>query len=98
MSQRTTAERYGTVLFHCIAGKDRTCIIEGLLLDLNNVSKSNIVYNCAISVYYLENQSKDSTTNAQFMELLKQQSEIAMKMAGIAPENAEVFLAELHRQ
>ena len=47
--QRIAAERDGTVLFHCTAGKDRTGIIAGLLLDLAGVSRADIVHNYAIS-------------------------------------------------
>jgi protein-tyrosine phosphatase len=99
--QRIAAERDGTVLFHCTAGKDRTGIIAGLLLDLAGVPRADIVHNYAISAHYLEGQPKDSAMNAQIMELIKQNPEIARKMAGMsgtAPENMEMFLAALHAQ
>ncbi|WP_457319771.1 tyrosine-protein phosphatase [Stenotrophomonas sp. P5_B8] len=99
--QRIAAERDGTVLFHCTAGKDRTGIIAGLLLDLAGVSRADIVHNYAISAHYLEGQPKDSAMNAQIMELIKQNPEIGRKMAGMAgtaPENMEMFLAALHKQ
>jgi protein-tyrosine phosphatase len=99
--QRIAAERDGTVLFHCTAGKDRTGIIAGLLLDLAGVSRADIVHNYAISAHYLEGQPKDSAMNAQIMELIKQNPEIGRKMAGMAgtaPENMEMFLAALHTQ
>jgi protein-tyrosine phosphatase len=99
--QRIAAERDGTVLFHCTAGKDRTGIIAGLLLDLAGVPRADIVHNYAISAHYLEGQPKDSPMNAQIMELIKQNPEIARKMAGMsgtAPENMEMFLAALHAQ
>jgi len=99
--QRIAAERDGTVLFHCTAGKDRTGIIAGLLLDLAGVSRADIVHNYAISAHYLEGQPKDSAMNAQIMELIKQNPEIGRKMAGMsgtAPENMAMFLAALHTQ
>jgi len=99
--QRIAAERDGTVLFHCTAGKDRTGIIAGLLLDLAGVTRADIVHNYAISAHYLEGQPKDSAMNAKIMELIKQNPEIGMKMAGMsgtAPENMEMFLAALHAQ
>lgn len=99
--QRIAAERDGTVLFHCTAGKDRTGIIAGLLLDLAGVPRADIVHNYAISAHYLEGQPKDSAMNAQIMELIKQNPEIGRKMAvmsGTAPENMEMFLAALHAQ
>ncbi|MEO6517740.1 MAG: tyrosine-protein phosphatase [Pseudoxanthomonas sp.] len=99
--QRIAAERDGTVLFHCTAGKDRTGIIAGLLLDLAGVSRADIVHDYAISTHYLEGQPKDSAMNAQIMELIKQNPEIARKIAGMsgtAPENMEMFLAALHQQ
>jgi protein-tyrosine phosphatase len=99
--QRIAAERDGTVLFHCTAGKDRTGIIAGLLLDLAGVSRADIVHNYAISAHYLEGQPKDSAMNAQIMELIKQNPEIGRKMAGMAgtaPENMDMFLAALHKQ
>ena len=99
--QRIAAERDGTVLFHCTAGKDRTGIIAGLLLDLAGVSRADIVHNYAISAHYLEGQPKDSAMNAQIMELIKQNPEIGRKMAGMsgtAPENMELFLTALHQQ
>ncbi len=99
--QRIAAERDGTVLFHCTAGKDRTGIIAGLLLDLAGVSRADIVHNYAISAHYLEGQPKDSAMNAQIMELIRQNPDIGRKMAGMAgtaPENMEMFLAALHKQ
>lgn len=99
--QRIAAERDGTVLFHCTAGKDRTGIIAGLLLDLAGVSRADIVHNYAISAHYLEGQPKDSAMNAQIMELIRQNPEIGRKMAGMsgtAPENMEMFLVALHQQ
>ncbi|MGL4691498.1 MAG: tyrosine-protein phosphatase, partial [Stenotrophomonas maltophilia] len=99
--QRIAAERDGTVLFHCTAGKDRTGIIAGLLLDLAGVSRADIVHNYAISAHYLEGQPKDSAMNAQIMELIKQNPEIGRKMAGMsgtAPENMQMFLTALHQQ
>ena len=99
--QRIAAQRDGAVLFHCTAGKDRTGIIAGLLLDLAGVSNADIVHNYAISAHYLEGQPKDSALNAQIMELIRQNPEIGRKMAGMsgtAPENMEVFLAALHQQ
>lgn len=97
--QRIAAQQDGAVLFHCTAGKDRTGIIAGLLLDLAGVSKAEIVHNYAISAHYLEGQPKDSAMNAQIMALVKQNPEIGRKMAGMAgtaPDNMEQFLAALH--
>lgn len=99
--QRIAAEREGTVLFHCTAGKDRTGIIAGLLLDLAGVPRADIVHNYAISAHYLEGQPKDSAMNAQIMELIRQNPEIGRKMAGMsgtAPENMEMFLVALHQR
>lgn len=99
--QRIAAEREGTVLFHCTAGKDRTGIIAGLLLDLAGVSKADIVHNYAVSAHYLEGQPKDSAMNTQLMELIRQHPEIRTKMAGLAgtpPENMEMFLSALQEQ
>ncbi|HEY0335308.1 MAG TPA: tyrosine-protein phosphatase [Stenotrophomonas sp.] len=98
--QSIAAQQDGTVLFHCTAGKDRTGIISGLLLDLAGVPKAEIVHNYAISAHYLEGQPKDSAMNAQIMALIQQNPEIGKKMAGMAgtaPENMEVFIGELHR-
>ena len=38
--QGIAAQQDGAVLFHCMAGKDRTGIIAGLLLDLAGVPKA----------------------------------------------------------
>lgn len=99
--QRIAAEKDGTVLFHCTAGKDRTGIIAGLLLNLAGVADDDIVHNYAISAHYLEGQPKDSAMNAQMMELIRQNPEIGRKMAGMAgtaPENMEMFLSALQQQ
>lgn len=99
--QRIAAQQEGTVLFHCTAGKDRTGIIAGLLLDLAGVSRADIVHNYAISAHYLQGQPKDSAMNAQIMALIRQNPEIGRKlagMAGTAPENMTVFLDALHEQ
>ncbi|HIE5355120.1 TPA: tyrosine-protein phosphatase [Stenotrophomonas maltophilia] len=99
--QRIAAQQDGTVLFHCTAGKDRTGIIAGLLLDLAGVSKADIVHNYAISAHYLQGQPKDSAMNAQIMALIRQNPEIGRKMAGMAgtaPDNMERFLAALRSQ
>jgi len=99
--QRIAAQDDGTVLFHCTAGKDRTGIVAGVLLDLAGVSKADIVHNYAISAHYLEGQPKDSAMNAQIMALIQQHPEIGKKMAGMsgtAPENMEMFLDALHKQ
>jgi len=99
--ERIAAQQDGTVLFHCTAGKDRTGIIAGLLLDLAGVPRADIVHNYAISAHYLESQPKDSAMNAQIMEMIKLHPEIARKMAGMggtAPENMEMFLDALHQQ
>jgi len=99
--QRIAAQDDGTVLFHCTAGKDRTGIISGVLLDLAGVPRADIVHNYAISAHYLEDQPKDSAMNAQMMALMRQHPEIARKMAGMAgtaPENMEMFLDALHKQ
>ena len=99
--QRIAAQDQGTVLFHCTAGKDRTGIVSGLLLDLAGVPRADIVHNYAVSAHYLEGQPKDSAMNAQMMELMRQHPEIARKMAGMggtAPENMEMFLDALHKQ
>ena len=89
------------LVFHCTAGKDRTGIISGILLDLAGVPRADIVHNYAISAHYLEGQPKDSAMNVQMMALIKQHPEIARKMAGMggtAPENMEMFLDALHAQ
>jgi len=99
--QRIAAQDEGTVLFHCTAGKDRTGVISGLLLDLAGVPRADIVHNYAVSAHYLEGQPKDSAMNAQMMALMQQHPEIARKMAGMAgtaPENMEMFLDALHKQ
>ncbi|WP_448143636.1 tyrosine-protein phosphatase [Stenotrophomonas bentonitica] len=99
--QRIAAQRDGAVLFHCTAGKDRTGIISGILLDLAGVPRADIVHNYALSAHYLEEQPKDSAMNVQMMALMKQHPEIARKMAGMggtAPENMEMFLDALHQQ
>jgi len=99
--QLMAAQEEGTVLFHCTAGKDRTGIISGLLLDLAGVPRADIVHNYAISAHYLEGQPKDSAMNAQMMEVMRQHPEIAKKLAGMggtAPDNMEMFLDALHQQ
>lgn len=99
--QLIAAQEEGTVLFHCTAGKDRTGIISGLLLDLAGVPRADIVHNYAISAHYLEGQPKDSAMNAQMMEVIRQHPEIAKKLAslgGTAPQDMEMFLDALHRQ
>lgn len=99
--QRVAAQEDGAVLFHCTAGKDRTGIIAGLLLDLAGVSHEDIVHNYAISAHYLEGQPKDSAMNAQIMALVQQHPEIMKKMAGMAgtaPDNMETFLSALYKQ
>jgi protein-tyrosine phosphatase len=99
--QRIAAQQDGAVLYHCTAGKDRTGIISGILLDLAGVPRADIVHNYAISAHYLEGQPKDSAMNVQMMALIKQHPEIARKMAGMggtAPENMEMFLDALHAQ
>jgi len=99
--QRIAAQQDGAVLFHCTAGKDRTGIVAGLLLDLAGVPKADIVHNYAISAHYLQGQPKDSAMNQQLMALVKQNPQIGRKlagMAGTAPENMEMFLDALHQQ
>ncbi|MBT2767069.1 tyrosine-protein phosphatase [Stenotrophomonas sp. ISL-67] len=99
--QRIAAQQDGAVLYHCTAGKDRTGIISGILLDLAGVPRADIVHNYALSAHYLEGQPKDSAMNAQMMALVKQHPEIAKKMAGMggtAPANMEMFLDALHQQ
>lgn len=99
--QRIAAQQDGAVLYHCTAGKDRTGIISGILLDLAGVPRADIVHNYALSAHYLEGQPKDSAMNVQMMALIKQHPEIARKMAGMggtAPENMEMFLDALHAQ
>lgn len=99
--QRIAAQQDGAVLYHCTAGKDRTGIISGILLDLAGVPRADIVHNYAISAHYLEGQPKDSAMNVQMMALIKKHPEIARKMAGMggtAPENMEMFLDALHAQ
>lgn len=99
--QRMAAQQDGAVLYHCTAGKDRTGIISGILLDLAGVPRADIVHNYAISAHYLEGQPKDSAMNVQMMALIRQHPEIARKMAGMggtAPENMEMFLDALHAQ
>ncbi|WP_088099906.1 tyrosine-protein phosphatase [Xanthomonas retroflexus] len=99
--QRIAAQQDGAVLFHCTAGKDRTGVIAGLLLDLAGVPTAEIVHNYAISAHYLEGQPKDSAMNAQIMTLIRQNPEIGRKMAGMsgtAPDNMERFLAALYDQ
>lgn len=99
--QRIAAQQDGTVLFHCTAGKDRTGIIAGLLLDLAGVPEADIVHNYAISAHYLQGQPKDSAMNAQIMALIRKNPEIGRKMAGMAgtaPDNMERFLAALRSQ
>jgi len=99
--QRIAAQQDGAVLYHCTAGKDRTGIISGILLDLAGVPRADIVHNYAVSAHYLEGQPKDSAMNVQMMEMIRQHPEIARKMAGMggtAPENMEMFLDALHAQ
>lgn len=99
--QRIAAQRDGSVLFHCTAGKDRTGMIAALLLDLAGVSHEQIVHNYAISAHYLEGQPKDSAMNAQIMTLIRQHPELGRKLAGMsgtAPQDMEMFLAALARQ
>ena len=99
--QRIAAQQDGAVLYHCTAGKDRTGIISGILLDLAGVSREDIVHNYAVSAHYLEGQPKDSAMNVQMREMIRQHPEIARKMAGMggtAPENMEMFLDALHQQ
>lgn len=99
--QRIAAQQDGAVLYHCTAGKDRTGIISGILLDLAGVPRADIVHNYAVSAHYLEGQPKDSAMNAQMLALMQQHPEIAKKMAGMggtAPANMEMFLDALHAQ
>lgn len=99
--QRIAAQQDGAVLYHCTAGKDRTGIISGILLDLAGVPRAEIVHNYAVSAHYLEGQPKDSAMNARMLALMQQHPEIARKMAGMggtAPANMEMFLDALHAQ
>jgi protein-tyrosine phosphatase len=99
--QLIAAQQDGAVLYHCTAGKDRTGIISGILLDLAGVPRADIVHNYALSAHYLEDQPKDSAMNAQMMALMQQHPEIAKKIAGMggtAPANMELFLDALHEQ
>ncbi len=99
--QTIAAQDKGTVLFHCTAGKDRTGVIAALLLDLAGVPRADIVHDYALSAHYLEGQPKDSAMNAQFVEMMRNNPELAKKMAGMSgtsPENMELFLDALSQR
>lgn len=99
--QEIAAKKEGVVLFHCTAGKDRTGVIAGILLDLAGVRRADIIHDYAVSAHYLQGQPVDSVMNMQVRELIKQDPELATKMArmgGTAPEDMAVFLAALHEQ
>jgi protein-tyrosine phosphatase len=49
------AKQKGCVLFHCMAGKDRTGVTAMLLLGLAGVAKEDIVANYQVTRTYLEN-------------------------------------------
>lgn len=80
------------VLFHCTAGKDRTGVIAGLLLDLAATPRSVIVADYAETEVNL----------APIMDVLRQDrpSQIPAEMyeifLGSAPENMEMMLDHLY--
>lgn len=88
------AQRDGTVLFHCTAGKDRTGMIAALLLSLAGVERGDIVHDYAISAHYLEPMLKHSP---QAAEMARQNPRIAALM-GSPAEAIESFLDALERK
>lgn len=89
--QAMAAQRGGTVLFHCTAGKDRTGMIAALLLSLAGVPRQEIVHNYALSEHYLGDAL---AITPQMAEMVKNNPKIAA-MRGSPPEAIEAFLEEL---
>ncbi len=88
------AQRDGTVLFHCTAGKDRTGMIAATLLSLAGVPRNQIVHDYAISAHYLQPMM---TGNAQLAEMARANPKLAAMM-GTPPEAIEAFLDAMDRQ
>jgi protein-tyrosine phosphatase len=87
------AQKDGTVLYHCTAGKDRTGMISALLLSLAGVKHEDIVHNYAISAYYL----KPMMAAPQMAAMVKQNPALAPLM-GTPPEAMGQFLDALQKQ
>lgn len=87
------AQKSGTVLFHCTAGKDRTGMVAATLLSLAGVPKRDIVHNYAVSAHYL----KPMMANPQMAEMVRNNPKIVALM-GTPPEAIEAFLDALDRQ
>lgn len=88
------AQRDGSVLFHCTAGKDRTGMLAALLLSLAGVPRSEIVHNYTLSAHYLEPMMKQSP---QMQEMARQNPKMVALM-GSPAEAIESFLEALDRQ
>ncbi len=84
------AQKNGTVLYHCSAGKDRTGMISALLLSLAGAPRPAIVHNYAVSAYYL----KPMMASPEVAAMLKQQPAAASLM-GTPPDAIASFLDAL---
>lgn len=89
--QTIAAQKTGTVLFHCTAGKDRTGMVAATLLSLASVPRNDIVHNYTISAHYL----KPMMSSPQILEMMKKNPQMA-GMAGTPPEAIGAFLDALH--
>ncbi len=81
------------VLVHCTAGKDRTGIVIGLLLDLVNVPRQTIIEDYAMTAELI----------APLLDALRQKAILTgldvdrhERMLECHPENMAAFLAHLH--
>ncbi|CAM4380667.1 tyrosine-protein phosphatase [Paenibacillus typhae] len=81
------------VLFHCAAGKDRTGVVAGLLLDLAGVPVPSIVAD------YAETETNLLPLMEEFRAEMPEMMQGGAYDAflGSAPENMELMLDHLHR-
>lgn len=95
--QTIAAQKDGTVLFHCTAGKDRTGMVSALLLDLAGVPRADIVHNYAISGHYFAPMAEATMKRPEMVAMLKAHPNM-VAMMGSAPEDIEAFLDKLYSQ
>lgn len=69
----------GTILFHCVSGKDRTGVVAMLLLLLAGVSELDVIADFVVSAVYMRPEA--TKRNKSFDTILKYPEEIEMVMS-----------------
>ena len=62
------AQKDGTILFHCAAGKDRTGLVAAILLSLAGVDHQVIVHNYSISARYLHPRATEGSAEIEAID------------------------------